>query len=186
MSNFKKMRLVSDSKTNKIQSDLSNIYRHETYPELQRLNDLDLEIKEILNSNIDEVAKAKLYSQTLRKFLTYKQLHQELQQFDRNREIDVIKKLIKPKKKKSKKKSAETQTNIIKKSSSIIKTPKKVIKGNQESSQEASTSGTQTLIKKNTSKSTRIKKVPKEKSGYDTIVESSGDSEAFQDAWQQY
>ena len=36
------------------------------------MTDLDIEIQNILNSDLDEYTKSKLYSYTLRKFLTFK------------------------------------------------------------------------------------------------------------------
>ena len=71
MSSFKRMRLVDES-TSGDGENLSKIAKYEIQPELHRMNDLDLEMKNILSQNIDEVSKAKLYSQTLRKFMNYK------------------------------------------------------------------------------------------------------------------
>lgn len=93
MSNFKKMKLVRDEKesANVNNFHLSNGNRHKISPNLKQLNNLDIEINEILNSNINESSKAKLYTQALRKFLTFKKLHQEDEAIHRNREIEKLK-----------------------------------------------------------------------------------------------
>ena len=70
---FRKMKLVSEDPS----SIYSNIYKHDTSVNISRLSDLDQDIKTILNQDIDESSKAKLYSQTLRRFLTFKKLKQE-------------------------------------------------------------------------------------------------------------
>ena len=63
---------------------------------------MDKQISEILNSEINEENKAKLYKQTLRKFLTFKRLHQEDDLAIRNREFELDKLLSQQKKTQSK------------------------------------------------------------------------------------
>ena len=76
MSNLKKMRLVDDSDSNK-QDELTKLMKYKTSVQLQRMSDLDNEMKNILNQNIDEETKARLYGQALRRFLSFKQNYQE-------------------------------------------------------------------------------------------------------------
>jgi len=115
MSNFKKMRLVEDNQPNN--RDLFSQFT--TSPTVQRLSELDIEIRDILNREINEREKAKLYSQTLRKFLTYKRIHKEQQILDQTKNLDLLKNIaaqINPKKK------------IKRKGLKIPKTPKKTRK----------------------------------------------------------
>ena len=72
---FKRMRLVNDDDDiNEKQDKLYNIAKYQSPLKLQRMSDLDKEIDRILNSNINERVKAKLYAETLRQFLIYKNI----------------------------------------------------------------------------------------------------------------
>ena len=86
MSNFKKMRLVEDNQS--INKDLFSQFK--TTPNIKRLGTLDQEINNILNSDISEREKAKLYSQTLRKFLIYKQKHQDDEDILKQKELELL------------------------------------------------------------------------------------------------
>jgi len=69
------MRLVNDDEDiNEKQNELLNISKYQSPLNLQRMSDLDKEINKILNSNINERIKAKLYAETLRQFLIYKNI----------------------------------------------------------------------------------------------------------------
>jgi len=86
MSNFKKMRLVEDNQPNN--RDLFSQFT--TSPTVQRLSELDIEIRDILNREINEREKAKLYSQTLRKFLIYKQKHEDEENILKQKELELL------------------------------------------------------------------------------------------------
>ncbi len=106
MSNFKKMRLVTDDISLPIEheTNVSNIEKHQIPVTLSRLSDLDSEINQILHSKVDDVSKAKLYSQALRRFLIFKKLHKEETEIARQRDIQLLSKQlipVTPKKKKS-------------------------------------------------------------------------------------
>ena len=75
MSSFKKMKLVPDTSSNK--NELKNIVRYETPTNLRQMSVLDEEMQKILNSDLDEHSKSKLYTESLRKFLTFKQLNSQ-------------------------------------------------------------------------------------------------------------
>lgn len=70
---FRKMKLVNDDQS----TSLSNIYKHDIPVNTSRLSDLDQDVKSILDQNMSDSLKAKLYSQTLRRFLTFKKLKQD-------------------------------------------------------------------------------------------------------------
>ena len=72
MSLFKKMKLVPDVQSSNNKNDSKNIIRYETPSNLRQMNDLDDEMKKILNSDLDEYTKSKLYSEALRKFILLK------------------------------------------------------------------------------------------------------------------
>ena len=94
MSNFKRMRLINEDEIiPQKKDDIFGYSKHETSPHILRMSDLDDQINDILKSNLNEENKAKLYSQALRKFLTYKRLHQEKQLVDRSQGLDLLKKL---------------------------------------------------------------------------------------------
>ena len=92
------MRLVEDNQPSN--KDLFSQFT--TTPTVKRLGMLDSEINDILNREISEREKAKLYSQTLRKFLIYKQKHQNEENILRQKELELLTKkastLKKPKK----------------------------------------------------------------------------------------
>ena len=85
MSNFKRMRLVPEITSNKT-NELKNIFRYETPSNQRQMSDLDNEMKQILNSDLDEYSKSKQYSETLRKFLTFKNLSS---QSDKQKKIPI-------------------------------------------------------------------------------------------------
>ena len=70
------MKLVPESDLKNEQTkELLNVARYETTPSLKQMSDLDEDISKILKSKLDEDSKAKLYSQSLRRFLTFKRQH---------------------------------------------------------------------------------------------------------------
>ena len=77
MSLFKKMKLVPDVQSNNNKNDLKYVTRYEPPSNIQQMSDLDDEMKKILNSDLDEYTKAKLYSESLRKFIFYKKLNSQ-------------------------------------------------------------------------------------------------------------
>jgi hypothetical protein len=104
------MKLVSSDDTDKRNSDeFYKLYKHSSPTKLKRMTDLDTEINDILATPIDLETKAKLYSQALRKFLSYKKQHLEDTVFDGLE------------KKSHKKKSSKTFKPSAKKKSSIKK-----------------------------------------------------------------
>ena len=202
MSNFKKMRIVNNDE--KIESfrndfDISNINRHRTPTNLRRINDLDQEIDEILNSSIDESRKAKLYSQALRKYLTFKELYREEEAKLRNQDIQKLIDLRQP----------QTLTKIVmrkpttpkgkikkpipyapKKIKKTGKTNLKVVKSSNKSQtnkeiQAASTSTQKNIQPIKISKSKKIiKQKPKSKLENQNIIDISSDDSI--DPWSNY
>ena len=79
MSKFKRMRLVPEITSNKT-NELKNVFRYETPTNQRQMSDLDDAMKRILNSDLDEYSKSKQYSETLRKFLTFKNLSSQSDQ----------------------------------------------------------------------------------------------------------
>jgi hypothetical protein len=76
MSNFKKMKLVSeqeDNNQNKILNQILNVLKLSTPAYLKKASLLDNQIQSVLNSDLDEYQKVKLYSNTLIKFLKAKE-----------------------------------------------------------------------------------------------------------------
>ncbi len=99
MSGFKKMRIVRDDlylPTDNQTNNIANFEKHQISVPLSRLSDLDLEINQILSSNIDEENKAKLYSQALRKYLVFKKLHKEESEIARQKDIQLLTKQLTP------------------------------------------------------------------------------------------
>ena len=203
MSNFKKMRLVDFNAKSTESNDVFNMIKHETPTHLRRVNDLDLEIKDILNSEIDEENKAKLYTQALRRFITFKNLHEDQQLLDESRKLDLLKKIVKPRKRKKTQTAVQRIHNqpvpIIQnvKKTSPIKKKKKTNANNQKTSPKKNgkkTSKIKDIDKPSTSgeKSKQsekniIKTIKKEDSSDDTLIEiSSDDDEKFQDPWMNY
>jgi len=118
MSNFKRMKLVPDNIDSPLQTHSTNILKHQIPVSLSRLNDLDSEINDILISTVDENLKAKLYSQALRRFLTFKKLHKEETEIARQKEIQTLTKVLAPQITKRK------QTKKVTIAKSKIPTPK--------------------------------------------------------------
>ena len=79
------MKLVPEITSNKT-NELKNIFRYETPQNQRQMSDLDNEMKQILNSDLDEYSKSKQYSETLRKFLTFKNLSS---QSDKDKKIPI-------------------------------------------------------------------------------------------------
>ncbi len=79
MSKFKKMKLVPfDEETNRNSTDdILNTIRLSTDPYLKSASSLDFDIKNILESNMEDYLKSKLYAMALKKFLIYKDKYQE-------------------------------------------------------------------------------------------------------------
>src|SRR6266581_5964511 len=107
MSTFKKMKLVplEDTKDDLL-GDILNTIKLSTSPDLKKASTLDKDIKIILNSNIDDSHKVKLYGQALKRFLVYKGKYKtQLMDPDEeeSRKIIVATKPIKSKKPKKKK-----------------------------------------------------------------------------------
>ena len=120
MSAFKRMKLVSDEKnadSNRRIDELSKLMKYQIPINLQRMSDLDSNINEILSRNIDQETKAKLYTQALRRFLTFKQQHIEDSSVQKLEE-KPLKKSVKKRKKKLK-----TPTKRITKASLTPKKP---------------------------------------------------------------
>src|SRR6266700_4075854 len=155
MSGFKKMRIVRDDlylPTDNQTNNIANFEKHQISVPLSRLSDLDLEINQILSSNIDEENKAKLYSQALRKYLVFKKLHKEESEIARQKDIQLLTKQLTPiqiarkrpvKKIKKKKKNAKKKTNKKikkKKNKKTIKLSKRNTKPNKKSTPGTSVS----------------------------------------------
>ena len=115
MSSFKRMRLVDENEFRN-----SQMNRFQTPVEVQQMSKLDSEIQEILSQDIDERTKAKLYSEILRKFLSYKRQYLEDLYASQPSKQTVIPTVIKRKTNKKKKKpQLKTKIKVEK------KTPKK-------------------------------------------------------------
>jgi hypothetical protein len=72
MSSFKKMYLVgSDKKLNEEERTV-NPYHHVISPYLQSVSKLDEYMKDILNSDMNDDEKAKLYTNVLKKYLIHR------------------------------------------------------------------------------------------------------------------
>jgi CRISPR/Cas system-associated endoribonuclease Cas2 len=124
MSNFKKMKLVDEHEPKDIQRSVFQTEKYTTSKHLKRISDLDNQMNEIINSNLDEIKKAKLYSQALRKFLTFKKKHEEDEEIAKRQAFQNI---IVPKTapvKKPKVKVKKPKVKVGKKNKVII-TPKK-------------------------------------------------------------
>ena len=77
MTSFKKMRLVPETFPDNKDFDATGTIKHQTPVLISRMTELDNHIHRILNQDLDESIKAKLYSQALRSFMTLKKLKQE-------------------------------------------------------------------------------------------------------------
>ena len=81
MSKFKKMKIVpvNDEDSNKkTLNEILNILKLSTTPYLKKASNLDSEIKKVLNANLDDYQKVKLYSNTLIKFLKAKEKYEDI------------------------------------------------------------------------------------------------------------
>ncbi len=132
MSKFKKMKLVplEENSQENLLGDVLNVIKLSTSPELKKASFLDKDIKIILNSNIDDFQKVKLYGQALKKFLIYKEKYQT-EKYDKDQDASrksiVATTPIKTKKKKLKKlKGNIILSNLIKQIKSI-QTPAKQV-----------------------------------------------------------
>ena len=90
MTTFRKIRLISDLNN----PDVNSISRHQTPVNVSRLNDLDKEIESILSQDIDQHLKLKLYSQALKRFLTFQKLKQQEEIAEQNRNFENIKEVL--------------------------------------------------------------------------------------------
>jgi hypothetical protein len=110
------MKLVSSDDSNIRASDeFYKLYKHSSPTKLKRMTDLDTEINNILSTPIEPEIKAKLYSQTLRKFLAYKKQHLEDTVYGGLDKTDSkqIKPISKKKSSTGKKKSKKTSGKIL-------------------------------------------------------------------------
>src|SRR5216684_3299287 len=119
------MKLVPLEENNQesLLSDVLNVIKLSTSPELKKASFLDKDIKIILNSNVDDYQNVKLYGQALKKFLIYKDKYRT-EMYDKNQDASrksiVATKPIRTKNKKSKKlKGNIIMSNLIKQLKSI-------------------------------------------------------------------
>ena len=75
MTTFRRMKLINEAGNNPV--DFANIVKHQTNPIIHRMSDLDNDIDTILNQDLDDELKAKLYSQTLRRFMSMKNIKKQ-------------------------------------------------------------------------------------------------------------
>jgi len=107
MSAFKKMYLVDSDKKNNKEEKIVNPYQHVISPYLQSVSKLDEQMKDILNSDMNDDEKAKLYTNVLKKYLIHRHKFME-PYFETKNFVDlepterVPIKIIKPKKKRLK------------------------------------------------------------------------------------
>ena len=133
MSKFKKMKLVpfEDSSKEDLLGDILNTIKLSTSPDLKKASTLDKDIKIILNSNINDIQKVKLYGQALKNFLVYKgKFKTQLMDPDEeeSRKTIVATKSIKSKKPKKRKLQSKIPTRQGKVSSSKIPTKQRKVK----------------------------------------------------------
>ena len=103
MSSFKRMKLVPADQIEMTLNPSKNIYdlaKLNSPVSFLRVNDLETELKDILESDLDERSKSKLYSQALRKYLTFKKFALEDRFIDEGKAVTEKKKISKPKRKK--------------------------------------------------------------------------------------
>ena len=123
MSKFRRMKLIPENeiKNDATKKELFNVIRYETPGTLRQMSDLDEDIKKILNSKLDENSKAKLYSQSLRRFLAFKKLHDsESKTTTGNSNLTILPESTPAEDKKKKKKVKKTKREVttkVKKSS---------------------------------------------------------------------
>jgi hypothetical protein len=103
MSALKKMYLVDSDKMKK-KEKIINPYQHVISPYLQSISKLDEQMKDILNSDMNDDEKAKLYTNALKKYLIHRHKFME-PYFETKNYVDIEPaerppiKIIKPKKK---------------------------------------------------------------------------------------
>jgi hypothetical protein len=122
------MKLVTpDDNTKKDSEEFYKLYKHSSPTKLKRMTDLDIEINNILSTPIDLETKSKLYSQALRKFLSYKKQHLEDTVFGgfEKEKTSKVKKPIVKKKRSSKKKKTSIKITGVKVLPKARITPKK-------------------------------------------------------------
>jgi len=81
MSKFKKMKIVpfnDNDKQQKTLNEILNILKLSTTPYLKKASNLDSEIQKVLNTNLNDYQKVKLYSNTLIKFLKAKEKYEDI------------------------------------------------------------------------------------------------------------
>ena len=149
MNSLKKMRLTSENPPQ--ESFISKVYKHQTPINVTRMSELDQEIDTLLNQDIDENLKAKLYADSLRRFLTVKKakLHDEI--VERDKQVKGLHALLMKEGEKKKKRQQQLlkRKQLIAQKSKILSDAKKKIV-------DAIKSGT----KKKTSKSTETEETP--------------------------
>ena len=104
------MKLVpeNDIINDKTKKELFNVIRYDTPPNQSQMSDLDEDIKKILNSKLDENSKSKLYSQSLRRFLAFKRLHDsESKKLKGTSSLSILPESTPPADKKKKKKTSQ-------------------------------------------------------------------------------
>jgi hypothetical protein len=122
------MKLVSsDDSTKQDADEFYKLYKHSSPTKLKRMTDLDIEINNILSTPIDSETKSKLYSQALRKFLSYKKQHLEDTVYGglEKKKTSKVKKPIVKKKKSTKKKKTSIKNTTVKVLQKATITPKK-------------------------------------------------------------
>lgn len=70
---FNKNRVLKNDIFTKPINEFFNVQKLQTEPNLSKLSSLDNEINQILNSNLNQRLKTRLYGETLRKYLLFKE-----------------------------------------------------------------------------------------------------------------
>ena len=92
MTTFRRMKLMNEAGNNSV--DFANIMKHQTNPIIHRMSDLDNDIETILNQDLNDELKAKLYSQTLRRFMTMKNIKKQGDLDIESKSLDKFKALL--------------------------------------------------------------------------------------------
>lgn len=131
MSSFKKFRIDNQPNT----TDLTGYIKHQTPTTISRLSDLDKEIESVLSQNIDDHLKAKLFTQTLSKYLTLQKIKKQEEIVESDRVLENLKNILAesfveksvPKKKKKAPKEVDVSKvpKVIEDNSKDILLPKK-------------------------------------------------------------
>ena len=145
MNSLKKMKLTSESSPH--ESLISKVYKHQTPINVTRMSELDQEIDTVLNQDIDENLKAKLYADSLRRFLTFKKLKLHDEIVDKDKQVKGLHALL-MKEDEKKKKRLEKKRKIAQKSKILSDARKKIVEAIKSNA------------KKKTPKSTKIEEIP--------------------------